>query len=83
MKRLSEIVTYFFAFSLAFIFWADPTNDKGKQICAVKYSIRASPTKNIRRPVPDSPTNPFAILEPDYQEIGEFYVVEERRATDF
>ena len=28
------------------------------------------------------PTNPFSILEPQDQEIGEFYVVQERRATD-
>ena len=29
------------------------------------------------------PTNSFTILEPEDQEIGEFYVVQERRATDF
>ena len=29
------------------------------------------------------PTNPFTILELSDQEIGEFYVVQERRATDF
>ena len=29
------------------------------------------------------PTNPFTILEPRDQEIGEFYLVQERRATDF
>ena len=29
------------------------------------------------------PTNPFTILEHSDQEIGEFYVVQERRATDF
>ena len=29
------------------------------------------------------PTNPFTILEPQDQEIGELYVVQERRATDF
>ena len=28
------------------------------------------------------PTNPFTILEPLDQEIGEFYVVQERHATD-
>ena len=30
-----------------------------------------------------NPTNIFPILEPQDQEIGEFYVVQERRATDF
>ena len=29
------------------------------------------------------PTSPFTILVPHDQEIGEFYVVQERRATDF
>ena len=29
------------------------------------------------------PTNPFTMLEPQDQEIGEFYVLQERRATDF
>ena len=29
------------------------------------------------------PTGPFAISEPQDQEIGEFYVVQKRRATDF
>ena len=29
------------------------------------------------------PTNPFTILELEDQEISEFYVVQERRATDF
>ena len=29
------------------------------------------------------PTNPFTILEPRDQEISKFYVVRERRATDF
>ena len=29
------------------------------------------------------PANPFTILEPEDQGIGEFYVVQERRATDF
>ena len=29
------------------------------------------------------PTHPFTILEPHDQEIGEFYVVEERCATEF
>ena len=29
------------------------------------------------------PTNPFTILEPHDQEIGEFYLVRELRATDF
>ena len=29
------------------------------------------------------PTSPFTILEPQDQEIGEFYVIQERRATDF
>ena len=28
------------------------------------------------------PTGPFTILEPKDQEIGEFYEVQERRATD-
>ena len=31
----------------------------------------------------DRPTNPFTILEPQDQEIGEFYVVQERHMTDF
>ena len=30
-----------------------------------------------------SPANPFTILEPEDQGIGEFYVVQERRVTDF
>ena len=30
-----------------------------------------------------NPTNSFTILEPQDQEIGEFFVVWERRATDF
>ena len=30
-----------------------------------------------------SPTNPFPILEPQDQEISEYYVVLECRATDF
>ena len=29
------------------------------------------------------PTNPFTILEPQDQEISEFYVVQERHTTDF
>ena len=29
------------------------------------------------------PTNRFTILEPNDQEIGEFYVAKKRRATDF
>ena len=29
------------------------------------------------------PTSPFTILEPQDQDIVEFYVVQERRATDF
>ena len=29
------------------------------------------------------PTRPFTILEPQDQDIGEFYVVQERRTTDF
>ena len=29
------------------------------------------------------PTNPLTILEPQDQEIGELYAVQERRATDF
>ena len=29
------------------------------------------------------PTNPFTILEPQDQEIGQIYVAQERRATDF
>ena len=29
------------------------------------------------------PTNPFTFVEAQDQEIGEFYVVQERRATDF
>ena len=29
------------------------------------------------------PTNPFTILVPHDQEIGEFYEVQERRTTDF
>ena len=29
------------------------------------------------------PTSPFTILEPQDQGIGEFYVVQKRRATDF
>ena len=29
------------------------------------------------------PPNPFTILEPCDQDIGEFYLVQERRATDF
>ena len=29
------------------------------------------------------PTNPSTIVEPEDQEIGEFYVVQEHRATDF
>ena len=31
----------------------------------------------------NSPTNHFTILEPQDQEIGEFYLVQERRGTDF
>ena len=30
-----------------------------------------------------SPTNPFTVLEPQDQEIGEFYVAQECRVTDF
>ena len=30
-----------------------------------------------------NPTNPFTFLEPRDQEIDEFYLVQERRATDF
>ena len=29
------------------------------------------------------PTDPFAILDPQHQEIWEFYEVQKRRATDF
>ena len=29
------------------------------------------------------PTGPSTILEPEDQEIGEFYAAQERRATDF
>ena len=29
------------------------------------------------------PTDPFTILEPQNQEISEFHVVQEERATDF
>ena len=38
---------------------------------------------NVRLEFPNSPTNLFTTLEPRDQEIGEFYEVEERRATDF
>ena len=31
----------------------------------------------------DYPTNPFTILEPQEQEIGDFYIVQEHRASDF
>ena len=31
----------------------------------------------------NNPTNPFTFLEPRNQEIGEIYVVQERRVTDF
>ena len=31
----------------------------------------------------DSPTDPFAILEPQDQAIGVFCVLQKRRATDF
>ena len=30
-----------------------------------------------------NPTSPFTILEPQDQGIGEFYVAQKRRATDF
>ena len=33
--------------------------------------------------MPDCPTGPFTMLELQEQEIGEFYAVEKRRATDF
>ena len=37
----------------------------------------------MKRSVGLDPTNPFTILEPEDQGIGEFYVVQARRATDF
>ena len=37
----------------------------------------------LRTYIVANPTSPFTILEPRDQEIGEFYVAEERRATDF
>ena len=45
--------------------------------------LQASPCVSEVSQSRESPTNPFIILEPRDQEIGEFYVVEERRATDF
>ena len=32
---------------------------------------------------PPYPTGLFTIYEPQYQEIGEFFIVQERRKTDF
>ena len=37
----------------------------------------------LTHPDEQNPTNSFTILESQDQEIGEFYVVQERRATDF
>ena len=40
-------------------------------------------TPILRQFIDTFPTGPFTILGPHIQEIGEFYVVRERHATDF
>ena len=42
-----------------------------------------TPVSMFRFSSANNPTNHFAILEPQDQEIGEFHVVHEGRATDF
>ena len=56
----------------------------------VSWILRAPKLRNVRsgrgrcdRAFLDFPTKPFTILEPRDQEIGEFYVVQKRRATGF
>ena len=41
------------------------------------------PLLSVRNKCSAYPTNPFTIFYPRNQEIGEFKVVQERRATDF
>ena len=46
-------------------------------------SLEQSSIRNKYLVCQQLPKDPFTILEPRDQEIGEFYVVHERRATDF
>ena len=82
----SQIETCKFSFNLSlyliiFLFIAHPDEiDREKVVVKIKVNTKArsKPNKKQRLIL----TNPFTILEPQDQKIGEFYVVHDRRATD-
>ena len=45
--------------------------------------IASTAVSNLQAEKKDHPTSPFTLLEPQSPWIGEFYVVRERRETDF
>ena len=49
----------------------------------IQKLMREKRGKSLSNLSASCPTNPFTISEPQDQEIVEFYVVQERRATDF
>ena len=57
-----------------------------KNIIAIQENPKYLATLRMQHAFPFSPrfpTGPFTMLEPQDQEIGEFYVAQKRRATDF
>ena len=54
-----------------------------QKISLILYYMNIGMNCNIVFILPVSPTDAFTILKPHNQEIGEFFVLQERRATDF
>ena len=67
---------------MAIIINHDPFAATFTQILPFLY-VASSPANYARPTIYPNPTGPLKILDPHNQEIGELYVVQERRATDF
>ena len=65
---------------------SDQTNccvDRKKSEQDTKSGVSSGLSENPQEDEHNVPTEHFTISEPQYQEIGEFYVVQNRRRTDY